>query len=62
MTPADLRAWRMRLGWTQAAAARQLDMTPQHYRKLEGGKSPIERRTILSCERLEHAPASRLAP
>ena len=36
-TPTDLRAWRRRLGWTQARAAAALLFHVEAYKKLECG-------------------------
>lgn len=37
MTPATLTAWRERLGWTQAKAAAELELSPNTYGALEAG-------------------------
>jgi transcriptional regulator with XRE-family HTH domain len=52
MKPNDLKAWRDRLGWTQAVAADCLGVTPQHYRKLESGRVPLARVYELACAEL----------
>ncbi len=43
MTPADLKAWRARLGFTQEGAAGELGVSREHYNRLEAGKKPITR-------------------
>lgn len=53
MTPADLRAWRVRLGYSQAQAARALGMELRGYRRLENGERGISRRTELACAWVE---------
>ena len=64
MTPASLTAWRERFGWTQAEAARQLDLSPNAYGALEAGRyldgrEPtrpirIKRHIALACAAIEH--------
>lgn len=39
-TPDDLRAWRDRMGYSQAAAAEATGVTHDTWRGLEGGRSP----------------------
>ena len=58
-TPGDLRAWRGRLGWTQARAAEALCFHLEAYKKLEGGTRvivPRIRRLCILTER-EHVRA-----
>jgi transcriptional regulator with XRE-family HTH domain len=40
----DLAAWRKSRGITQARAAALLAITESHYRKLETGRAPINKR------------------
>ena len=57
MTPADLRAWRTKMGITQDKAAKLLGMSPSNYKDLEGGVrrasgkviEQLDRRTELAC-------------
>ena len=57
MTPADLRAWRTKMGITQDKAAKLLGMSPSNYKDLEMGKrrttgkviEQLDRRTALAC-------------
>ena len=61
MTPADFRAWRARLGLTQAQAARALDIgrrTILRYEQdpvdpLDEPPYPIPRAIALACKALE---------
>ncbi len=43
----DLAAWRKARGITQARAAALLAMTESHYRKLETGRAPINKRVAM---------------
>ena len=43
----DLRQWRKAQGITQAQAANRLAVTERHYRRLETGKAPINRRLAM---------------
>jgi transcriptional regulator with XRE-family HTH domain len=43
----DLLAWREARGITQAKAAESLAITERHYRRLETGKAPINRRVAM---------------
>jgi transcriptional regulator with XRE-family HTH domain len=43
----------MRLGYSQARAARELGIARSHYRRLESGETPIRRVVELAAERLE---------
>jgi transcriptional regulator with XRE-family HTH domain len=39
MTPQELRAWRLSLGWSQPQAATALGMATRSYRYLEAGET-----------------------
>ena len=53
-TPADLIAWRTRMGWTWQQAADGLGLTVQAYGRIEGGKTKrIRRMMVLACLYLE---------
>lgn len=52
MTPADLRAWRTHMGWSQTQAAEKMDITQQVYSRHERGEVKIDRRTALTCSAL----------
>lgn len=43
----DLMAWRKSRGITQAQAAQALAITERHYRRLETGRAPINRRIAM---------------
>lgn len=58
-TNEDLRAWRHRLGLTQAEAARALGITHRGYQKREAGDTPISREAMLACLYLEACPEAR---
>lgn len=53
MTPADLSAWRTRLGLSRRAAAAQLGIGRQTLINYERGDSPIPRYIELACRALE---------
>lgn len=61
MTPADLRAWRIKMGITQDKAAKLLGMSPSNYKDLEMGKrrttgkpiDQLDRRTALACAAID---------
>lgn len=50
MTPADLRAWRTHMAWSQTQAAEKLGITQQVYSRHERGEVKIDRRTALACK------------
>lgn len=52
MTPADLRAWRTHMAWSQNQAADKLGITQQVYSRHERGEVKIDRRTALACAAL----------
>jgi DNA-binding XRE family transcriptional regulator len=65
MTPASLKAWRERMGWTKARAASALELSPNGYAALEAGFAkgpltgkdlprPIRRHIELACLALEN--------
>lgn len=64
MTPVDLPAWRDRLGWNQAEAARQLGMARTHLAEIESGRRrPTAKRwrvIELAALALEKLPDTRL--
>jgi DNA-binding XRE family transcriptional regulator len=47
--PADFRAWRERMGWTQGQAAAALDLSRRTIIGYEQGKPPIPRTVALAC-------------
>jgi DNA-binding XRE family transcriptional regulator len=49
MTPADMRAWRTHMDWTQTEAADKLGITQQVYSRHERGEVKIDMRTALAC-------------
>lgn len=53
--PAELKACRQRLGLSQKDMAGALGVTAQHYRKLEGGKTPIAHVYALACREIERS-------
>lgn len=53
MTPADLRAFRKRLGLTQTEAAEAMGLTKQAIYLYESGRNPIPRLVELACEAIE---------
>lgn len=64
-SPADFRAWRGRLGLTQAAAARELDVAvltvklyEKGYNAQRGTQVAIPRAIMLACTALEIGPMS----
>lgn len=50
---AGLRAWRDRLGWTQAAAAGALGLSLRAYGDAEGGRAAVRRERVLACWAVE---------
>ena len=53
MTPDDFRAWRKRLGLTQAQAAAALGRSAAWVRKAEAGATPIHTVVELACRMIE---------
>ncbi len=60
MTPADLKAWRKRMGYTQQEAAAALGMSAAGYQQLESGRNKgtgkqfaPDKRTALACAAIE---------
>ena len=53
MTPDDFRAWRKRLGLTQAQAAAALGRSVAWVRKAEAGATPIHALVALACSLIE---------
>ncbi|HJU20759.1 MAG TPA: helix-turn-helix transcriptional regulator [Stellaceae bacterium] len=47
--PADFRAWRERMGWTQEQAAAALDLSRRSIIGYEQGSQPIPRTVALAC-------------
>ena len=72
MTPAELIAWRSRMGWSVSEAARQLELSRNGYAAYERGFAvndwsmrvprPIPRHVELACERLEQITRGSAAP
>lgn len=52
-TPEDLKAWRVRLGMTQAAAAEALGISRRSYIDREKPETRISRERVLACLYLE---------
>ncbi|MBY6265103.1 XRE family transcriptional regulator [Azospirillum sp. 412522] len=52
-TPEDLKAWRGRMGMTQAAAADVLGISRRSYIDREKPEARISRETVLACLYLE---------
>jgi transcriptional regulator with XRE-family HTH domain len=57
MTPAEIRAARERLGWTQAQAAAQLGVTENTWARWERGEMQIHPARLRDIERLAHKAA-----
>jgi len=53
VTPTQLRAWRARLGLTQAEAAAEIRISLPQYKRLEGGRSEISGPISMACELVE---------
>jgi len=58
-SPADIVAWRDRIGVTQEQAARMLDVSVRGYQFWEIGNRPISRTVQLACRYLEEHPELR---
>lgn len=56
MKPADLIAWRNRMGFSQAAAAAALGCGERTLRDYEARRSPIPLHISLACQQLEKPP------
>ena len=61
MTPESLRAWRQRMRWTKALAARELGLSSFGYFAYETGKpmkngkpTPIPKTVALACAAITH--------
>jgi transcriptional regulator with XRE-family HTH domain len=53
VTPAEFRAARKLLGWSQALLAQKLGMkSEKSIRRMEKGESPIHKRTEIAVEKL----------
>lgn len=62
--PFDLRAWRRRMGWTQAQAAAQVGMSLRaystaEYRAMDRPNAPCTKTLALLCQYLETAHSDR---
>lgn len=53
MAPADLRAWRARLGLSQAEAARRLGVSRRAFQNYEAGARAIPKPVALACRQVE---------
>jgi len=49
----DLASWRKARGLTQVQAAESLAITERHYRKLETGRAPINKRIALLAKTID---------
>lgn len=54
MTPTEFTAWRERLGYNKAEAARVLEIGPNQPRHYESGSAPIPRHIALACAAIAH--------
>lgn len=54
MTADQLRAWRKRLGMTQAAAAEAIGISLRQYSYYETGRYPVPRPISLATEAIEN--------
>lgn len=61
MSPSDLRAWRERLGWTQAEAAEALQYSLDLYRSCEQGRRAVTPRMARLIELLAQPQRKRRA-
>lgn len=52
MTPADLRAWRAAMGYTQPQAAQALGVSLRTIKAWEGGETAVPAIVPLACEAL----------
>lgn len=52
-TPEDLKAWRDRMGWTQAEASEVLGISRRAYITREQPGANISRETVMACLYLE---------
>jgi len=50
MTPADLTAWRKRLGLTKGRAAQRLGIGVNTWARYEAGKAPVPVSIIMACK------------
>jgi transcriptional regulator with XRE-family HTH domain len=53
MTPVEFKAWRERMGWSQAQAAAALSVDLRNLQRREAGDVKISRETELACWALE---------
>jgi transcriptional regulator with XRE-family HTH domain len=60
--PEDMKAWRLRLGLTQAQAGEALGVTLRAIQHYEGGTRPIPRVVELACWAVQHGPPGSTAP
>lgn len=52
MTPADIRAWRSAMGYTQQQAAQALGVSLRTIKAWEGGETAVPAIVPLACEAL----------
>lgn len=52
MTPADLEAWRSRMGYSVREACRVLDLSQDRWRRLAAGEVRIPAHVALACAAL----------
>lgn len=52
MTPADLRAWQIHMGYSLTKASAALGINLTTYARMLNGSSRIDRRTALACAAL----------
>lgn len=60
MTPDQLKAWRVRLGLTQAEGARQLGFHSNHFALMERGERKIRPIVEIACKQIEAEKSTRL--
>jgi transcriptional regulator with XRE-family HTH domain len=53
MTPQEFKAWRERMGWSQAQTAAALEIDLRNIQRREAGEVKIGRETALACIMLE---------
>ena len=62
MTPADLRAWRAHMDYTQQQAAQALGVSLRTIKAWEGGETAVPAIVPLACEALSARSATGAVP